>query len=126
MGFSTTHEVTLGDGAIYILHYDLKAFCAFEESSGEAIADLGDSIKLTVIAHLLAAGLRKHHPEAANYRAVIEGVPLGRGSKKRGPSLLNMQNMSSVVEVVMEAVMAAMPQEDDADEAPEAVEEGND
>lgn len=125
MGFSTTHEVTLGDKAVYVLHYDFRAFCAFEEASGQAVADLGGSVKLTVIAHLLAAGLRKHHPEAANFKAVIEGVPLGRGSKKRGPALLNMQNMYEVSGAIMEAVSAAMPQEEDADEAPEAVEEGN-
>lgn len=122
--FTKEHYVTLGDGEQYALHFDMVAVCAFEEASGEAITGLGEgSVKMTTLVHLLAAGLRHHHPDVAKPVHLLKGVKRG---KRRTPPLLTLKNMDEVLPPLLEAINDAMPQESDEDpEAPEN-NEGND
>lgn len=122
--FTDEHVVTLGDGEQYVLHFDMVAICAFEESSGIAVTSLGDGApKMTTIVHLLAAALRKQHPGEAKADVILNGYKKGKG--RRSPPLLTLKNFADVTPVLMEALVAAMPQEGDEDpEAPESA-EGN-
>lgn len=123
MGFQDEHMVDLEDGGQYALHFDMAAICAFEENSGEAIASLGGDVKMTTLVHLLAAGLRKHHPEIASYQTILNGQRKKKG--RRGPPLVSFKTLEAVAEPLMSALMAAMPQEDDVPETEEES-EGND
>lgn len=122
--FTGEHFVTLGDGEQYALHFDMVAICAFEESSGIPVTSLGaGDPKMTTIVHLLAAALRKQHPQMAKRDVILSGYKKAKG---RSAPLLTLKNFADVVPVLMEALVAAMPQDEDADPEAAVDVEGND
>lgn len=125
MGFQDEFVVELEDGEQYRLFFDLGAICRFEEQSGVAIAALdSENMKLATLVHLLAAGLRRYHPQIAKYDVLLNGVKGGRG-RKGGPPLVSMSNLEQVAETLMASLMSVMPQEEDSPESEEES-EGND